>query len=214
MGSKTPLLISFLIILCTILLLWYFNPSKLSDAPAAGISKPATTNITGQQAVIGNAAIGGPFTLVDQHGNNVTDEALKEQFALIYFGFTYCPDICPTALLTMTQAIEGLGTLGDRVLPVFITVDPQRDTPEVMKSYASNFHPRFLALTGTLEQTDAAAKAYKIFYKLHNEEDKENYVVDHTGYIYLMAPDGNYLTHFSHDDSAEAMMAILTKYIR
>ncbi len=173
-----------------------------------------TTMSVVEPAAKNDAAIGGDFTLTDADGNVVTQERLKGQHSLVYFGFTFCPDICPTSLLTITQALQGLGTLGDKVLPVFITVDPERDTPAKIKDYIANFHPNMIGLTGTPEQVAKAAKAYKIYYALHKEDDPKNYVVDHSGYMYLMNPDGQYVTHFSHDDSAESIMATLTKYLR
>lgn len=172
-----------------------------------------TATESAQETPQGEAAIGGTFSLVDTAGTVVTQEALLGKHALVFFGFTSCPDICPTSLLTMTQAIESMGTEGEKVLPVFITVDPERDTPEVMKAYVASFHPRFLALTGTREQTEAAAKAYKVFHQ-QNQQDEGGYMIDHSGFIYLMSPEGKYLTHFSSSDSAEAMMAETLKYVR
>jgi cytochrome oxidase Cu insertion factor (SCO1/SenC/PrrC family) len=165
-------------------------------------------------ASTGTLPIGGTFSLGDTDGNAVTQDALKGAYSLVFFGFTSCPDICPTTLQAMTVALDKIGTLAEKVKPVFITIDPERDTPEVMKKYIASFNPRFLALTGSKEQTDAAATAYKVYYKAMKKEGDADYNVDHSGFIYLMNPAGEYVTHFSHKDSAEQMMAALTKYLR
>src|SRR3990170_3647439 len=115
--------------------------------------------------VSGEALIGGPFELVDQNGNQVTDQNFKGRLMLIYFGFTFCPDACPTALGVMRAALDKLDVAAGRVAPILITVDPDRDTPEVLKDYVSNFHPRMMGLTGTKEQIAQAAKAYRVFYQ-------------------------------------------------
>jgi cytochrome oxidase Cu insertion factor (SCO1/SenC/PrrC family) len=148
------------------------------------------------------AAIGGPFTLTDTKGNTVTEATLLGHVSLIYFGFTFCPDICPVALENITKAIEMAGEAGDDVLPVFITVDPERDTTEAMAAYIAHFHPRFIGLRGTSEQTQEAVRSYRAFAKRSETigpPDKAggDYVMDHTGYTYLMGKDGKYITHFS-----------------
>lgn len=155
----------------------------------------------------GKALVGGPFELVDQRGETVTDQDLRGRYALIYFGYTYCPDVCPTSLQTMSAAVDLLGSAGDRVQPVFITVDPARDTVEQMALYAANFHPRLLALTGTEAQVAGAAKAYRVYYQRVDDSASTEYLMDHTSLYYLMGPDGEYVTHFGHDVTAEEMAA-------
>jgi protein SCO1/2 len=147
----------------------------------------------------GKAQIGGDFTLTDQNGNLVTAHDLQGHFSLVMFGFTYCPDVCPTMLSTVTEALNRIGPAADGIQPVFISVDPERDTPEVLKAYVSAFHPRLLALSGTSEQTRAVTEAYKVYYYAHKKApgDKE-YLVDHSSFLYLMGPDGEYVTHFNH----------------
>jgi cytochrome oxidase Cu insertion factor (SCO1/SenC/PrrC family) len=201
MKSSRTFLVSFFVILIAVVALWRLMPAATSAAETTHKEE-------------GKVAVGGAFTLRDTEGNVVTQVALKGSYALVFFGFTSCPDICPTSLQVMTQAIEGMGEKGDNIRPVFITVDPERDTSAVMKEYVAKFHPRFLALTGTKEQTDEAAAAYKVFHQLHNQTDKKHYVVDHSGFIYLMSPTGEYVTHFSHDDSSEAMIALLKRYVK
>lgn len=159
------------------------------------------------------AAIGGPFTLVDQDGQTVTDESLRGQYLLIYFGYTFCPDVCPTELQAMSQAIDALGPDGEKVTPVFITVDPARDTVEQMASYAPHFHPRLLALTGTEAQVAAAAKAYRVYYKKAEDDSASDYLMDHSSIIYFMGPDGAFLTHFSYGTEPGQMAEGMGKYL-
>ncbi len=161
----------------------------------------------GQDTAMTAPTIGGPFTLVDQNGGTVTEADFKGRFMLVYFGYTYCPDVCPTALNRNSEAMDILGEQAEKIVPVFITVDPKRDTVEHMKEYAAFFHPRLVALTGTTEQVTAAAKAFRIYYSKVEEKgaDPDNYLMDHTAITYLMDPDGRFLLHFSHDATPEDM---------
>ncbi|MCH7936483.1 MAG: SCO family protein [Proteobacteria bacterium] len=161
------------------------------------------------------AAIGGPFTLVDHQGRPRTWDYFKGRLMLVYFGFTFCPDVCPTALTDMGDALGILGEAADKVTPVFITVDPDRDTPEHMKEYLKFFHPRMVGLTGTPEQTAAVLKSYKVFAAKAPVEggDAGDYLMDHTPIIYLMGPDGAYMTHFSHGASAEDIAKGIRKFL-
>jgi protein SCO1/2 len=133
--------------------------------------------------------IGGHFTLSMPDGREVSDRSFRGKWMLVYFGYTFCPDVCPTALSDMTLALRQLGPLADKVQPIFITVDPQRDTPEVMADYVGSFDPRFVALRGTPEQTAAAAKEYRAYYAVRRLGDDE-YAIDHSSFIYLMNPEG------------------------
>jgi len=155
------------------------------------------------------ALVGGPFALTDQDGKRRTDAEFRGKHMLVFFGFTNCPDFCPTALYTITQAMEKLGAKADGVVPVFITVDPERDTPAALKNYAQNFDKRVVMLTGTPAEIAAAAKAYRVFYAKRPQEKAGEYTMDHSVYIYLMDPAGKFVTHFRHavspDDLAEAL---------
>jgi cytochrome oxidase Cu insertion factor (SCO1/SenC/PrrC family) len=159
----------------------------------------------------GEALIGGPFELTDHNGNRVTDQTYKGRLMLIYFGFTYCPDACPTALGIMSAAIDKLDVAADRVVPILITVDPERDTPEVLKDYVSNFHPGMVGLTGTKEQIDRAAKAYRVFYQKAPGATADEYLMDHTLLIYLMDADGKYVTHFGPDATPDQVAEEIRK---
>ena len=158
--------------------------------------------------VSGEADIGGPFALINMRGEAVTEGVLSGHYSLIYFGFTYCPDICPLALQTVTESIDILGPAGESILPIFISLDPERDTPDVMADYVANFHPRFIGLTGTVDQTTAAANQYRVYAAktfLTDADGNEtgDYLVDHTGFTYLMSPYGQYTDHFSKDVTAQ-----------
>jgi cytochrome oxidase Cu insertion factor (SCO1/SenC/PrrC family) len=144
----------------------------------------------------GAASIGGDFTLVDQNGKTRTAADFRGRLMLLIFGFTYCPDVCPTELQTISEAIDLLGDKGAAVQPVFISVDPERDTPEQLRPYADSFHPRLVALTGSPEQVAQAARAYKVYYNKREQKDGP-YLVDHSSFIFLMGRDGKYVMHFS-----------------
>ena len=157
------------------------------------------------QTSAGEALIGGPFTLTDQHGARVTEQDFAGRFMLVYFGYTFCPDICPTSLTVMAAALDQLPEAqAEQVVPILITVDPARDTVEQLADYAPLFHPRLVALTGSEEEVREAARAYRVYYHVP-EEDGDAYLVDHSTFVYLMGPDGSYRTHFGIDASPEAM---------
>ena len=167
-------------------------------ALAAGwyLSRPG-----GQSRAQGEALIGGPFTLVDQHGREVTDKDFAGRFMLVYFGYTFCPDVCPLSLSNMVQAVALL--------------DPERDTVAQMAQYAPLFDPRLVALTGSADQIKQAAKAYRVYYSKVENGDAGDYLMDHSAFIYLMGPDGRYRRHFGHDAApdklAEALRTELAK---
>ena len=163
--------------------------------------------------VSGEALIGGPFELTDQDGNRVTDQTYKGKLMLIYFGFTFCPDACPTALGVMSAALDKLDVAADRVVPILITVDPERDTPPVLKDYVSNFHPRMVGLTGTPEQVAQVGKAYRVFYQKASGATAEDYLMDHTLLIYLMDREGKYLKHFPPDATPDQIADEIRKHL-
>jgi len=162
----------------------------------------------------GTALVGGPFTLTDQFGNTRTAEDFRGKFMLVFFGYTYCPDFCPTALNTMSEVMTLLGPDADKVQPIFITIDPQRDTVEQLRLYAQSFDPRLVALTGTPEQIAIVAKAYRVYYAKAKGESGDDYLMDHSTFVYLMGPDGAYVTHFRYGLPAEDMAAGIRKYLR
>jgi len=158
------------------------------------------------------SAIGGQFQLVDQNGKPFSDANLKGKWHLIFFGYTHCPDACPTALNEMSLALDRLGIKRDEVGVVFITVDPERDTPDVMKSYVQSFDAPIVALTGSPEAVAQAAKAYRVFYAKHPRADGD-YDMDHSAVIYVMNPEGRFTATFTPDSSADAIVQRLQKLI-
>jgi cytochrome oxidase Cu insertion factor (SCO1/SenC/PrrC family) len=149
--------------------------------------------------------IGGPFALVDQCGARRTDADFRGKLMLVYFGFTWCPDICPTDLQQIGLAVDQLGSAGEMVQPIFITVDPERDTPEHLKDYMPMFHPRFLGLSGDASSIGDAARAYRVYYEKIVLDDKSDYTMDHSAFVYLMGRDGKYLGFFPPGTTAETM---------
>ncbi|BAQ16136.1 cytochrome oxidase biogenesis protein Sco1/SenC/PrrC, putative copper metallochaperone [Methyloceanibacter caenitepidi] len=162
----------------------------------------------------GQALIGGPFELVGKDGKTVTDKDFRGRYMLVFFGFTHCPDICPAELQVMSAALDELGDKADKVVPIFITVDPERDTPELVTAYVENFGPNFVGLTGSPEAIANAAKAYRVTYQKFQEEGAgDNYSVDHSALLYLMGPDGTFVTHFPYGTSPEKMAETLRRYL-
>ena len=182
----------------------------------AGAAVLLVTTPQGGQPVqsSGTALVGGPFSLVGADGKPVTDRDFRGRYMLIFFGFTHCPDICPAELQVIAQALEQLGDKAKNVVPIFITLDPERDTPEAMGNYVKSFGPNFVGLTGSPEAIAAAAKAYRVSYaKVEDKESAADYSVDHSALVYLMDPEGRYVTHFSYGLSAEQMAEKLGKLL-
>jgi len=156
----------------------------------------------------GEALVGGPFALTDQNGKRVTDQDFRGKYMLIFFGFTYCPDVCPSELQVMTAALDQLGPAGDKIQPVFITIDPERDTPDAMKLYVANFHPRMVGLTGSPDDIAAVAKAYRVYYakaKASEGAAPGDYLMDHSTILYLMGPDGRFVKHFTYGTDVKTL---------
>ncbi len=193
----------------------HYAPTRLQVALAA-LALLAAISIAGvtyylsvqprSQMGSGTALVGGPFSLTDQTGRKVTEKDFLSKYMLVFFGYTYCPDVCPTELQVISAALDSLGSKADGIQPVFITVDPQRDTPEVMKQYVANFHPRLLGLTGSAEEIAAVAKAYRVYYsKVENNSGPDAYLMDHSSIVYLMDRDGRFLKHFTYSTDAAAL---------
>jgi len=161
-------------------------------------------------------SVGGPFTLVNQNGETVTDKDFLGRYMMIYFGYTYCPDVCPTALSDIASVLDMLGEeKAAKITPVFISVDPGRDTPEHLAEYVSFFHPRTIGLTGSEEQIKNVAREYRVYFRINEPEgsDAQDYLVDHTSIIYLVGPDGKLITHFSHGTEPQAMAERIGKLL-
>ncbi|GAB5031572.1 sco1 family protein [Nannochloropsis oceanica] len=153
----------------------------------------------GKVTSYGKPALGGPWTLVDFTGKPVTDADFRGEFLLLYFGFTHCPDICPSELVKVGRILDLLDKEPrlPMVRPVFISVDPDRDNVGQLRHYAQDFHPRILYLTGTQEQLAKVTKGYRVYFSKADEEDEENYLVDHSIVLYLIGPDGSFLDFFT-----------------
>jgi len=162
-----------------------------------------------------NNLFGGSFKLMDQDGKVFTDQDLLGSYSLIYFGYTYCPDICPTSLSTMAMALDELGEKADKIKPVFITIDPGRDRPEFLKDYVGAFHPRMVGLSGTEKQIKKVAKAYRVHRTKVLEKDKpeDEYLVNHSSITYLMNPKGEFVTMFPHGSDPSFMAKAIENYL-
>ena len=158
------------------------------------------------------AGVGGPFHLEDQNGKPVSDQDMKGRPFLVFFGFTHCPDVCPTTLFDMSQVLRKLGPDADRTGALFVTVDPERDTPAVMKDYLSNFDPHLRGLTGDAAAVNAAIKAYRVYAK-KVPLDNGDYTMDHTAVVYLMDKDGHFVAPFNLKRTPEAAAADLRRYL-
>lgn len=155
--------------------------------------------------------IGGNFTLTDHSGNEFNSDLMKGRLSLVYFGFTFCPDICPTSLQKLTNVLTTLDKYQIDVLPIFITVDPSRDTQELLKEYLGHFHTKFLGLTGTEREIREVADLYKVFYAKSEgaKEAGDKYMIDHSSFVYLMDKNGRYLKHFYMTTKAEEIVEFI-----
>jgi protein SCO1/2 len=169
----------------------------------------------GGEGGLTSIAIGGPFSLVAPDGKTVTDQTYRDRWQLVYFGYTLCPDACPTALNDIAAALQKLGPLAAKVQPIFITVDPARDTQKVMGEYVKAFDPRIVGLTGTPDQIAGAAKAYRVYYaKAPDKDAPDGYLMDHSSVIYVMRPgDGRFVATFTNETTADQMAERLKKLI-
>lgn len=171
---------------------------------------PGQTSRTAQYS--GKALVGGPFTLTDQTGKRVSEKDFLGRNMLVFFGFTHCPDICPSGLQVMSAALAKLGDKAKDVVPVFITLDPERDTPEKLGDYLKSFDPRFVGLTGSKDEIAATAKAYRVFYQIvPDEKVAGEYSIDHAAIIYLMGKNGEFVTHIPHTTNVDQVVAALAK---
>ncbi|WP_297619532.1 SCO family protein [uncultured Roseicyclus sp.] len=153
----------------------------------------------------GAGQIGGPFTLIDEAGQTVSDADVITKPTLVYFGYTFCPDVCPLDAVRNAEAIDLLEADGYDVLPVMISVDPLRDTPEVMAAFTANIHERMLGLTGTPDQTDAAARAYRVYYRSNRDSGDPYYLVDHSAFTYLVLPEHGFVEFFNRETTPQQM---------
>ncbi|MCT8158603.1 SCO family protein [Pseudoruegeria sp. SHC-113] len=184
------------IVIAMLGVLWFVTSGTRSDDQFAACRE--------SQIAGGAGAIGGPFTLVNGDGETVTDADVITKPSILYFGYTFCPDVCPLDNVRNAEAVDLLAAQGIEVTPVFISIDPERDTPEVMKDYGEIIHDRMIALTGSEEQVKAASQAYKTYYRKQESED-EFYLVDHSTFSYLVLPDHGFVEFFKRDTTPQQM---------
>jgi protein SCO1 len=204
------------------------QPTPSSPPPARGVPRLAIVGLVAAVLLIaaatallltgrggaGASGIGGPFALIDGDNKTVTDKDFRGKFMLVYFGYSFCPDVCPTTLNEIAEAMDKLGPTSARVQPIFITVDPRRDTPAVIKQYASAFTPKLLGLTGSPEQIAQVAKEYRVYYAEHRTGPGPNdYSMDHSSILYLMGPDGQFIEPIPADDNAAAIASVIEKAV-
>jgi protein SCO1 len=157
---------------------------------------------------------GGPFSLVDGTGAIITDQTFRGRWELVFFGYTYCPDLCPTTLSTIADALHELGPLAAQIQPIFVTVDPRRDTPEIVGAYVKNFDPRIVGLTGSPEAIAAMTAEYKVYYAVHKTGDgPDDYLMDHSGFVYLMNPEGKFARVLSGEGPGKALADRLRPFL-
>ena len=179
-------------------------PSNDSRADAARLMN---------ELMSGKGPIGGSFTLTDPAGARRSLADFHGSLVLLYFGFTYCPDVCPTDLLAMGNLIRSLGTGGDQLQPVFVTLDPERDTPEVLETYVASFHPRFIALTGTEDEIRRVATSYKVFFQKVRPKGVDTYFIDHSAYVFLLDREGRFATLFPPGTPQERMAVLVREQL-
>ena len=180
---------------------------------AAGSGGMYALLTAGESKSEGAALIGGPFSLIDVNGKRVTERDFRGKLMLVFFGYAHCPDVCPTGLQTLSNVMEKLAGDAGKVVPVFISVDPKRDTPQVLAGYMQNFSPAIVALTGDEKDIASAAKAYRVYYRKAQAGGDEDYTVDHSAFVYLMDREGKYVTHFAFNMPLDSMLAVIRKKI-
>lgn len=182
----------------------------------AGCNAPSDPPI--KEAPLYGASIGGPFELTGTEGKTVRWSDFDEQYRIVYFGYTYCPDICPTDVQRMSQGLrqfeQAQPDQGAKVQPIFITIDPERDNQAVVAEFIANFHPRLIGLTGTPEQIKDAADAFRVFYSKGETPESGNYLMEHSAITYLFGPDGEPIATLPTDLGADAVAEELAKWVR
>ena len=196
-------------VVCLLLVTWI---ASLGIWPFADRSGAQFASCRSSAVAGGVGRIGGPFNLLDSAGKTVTEADVITAPSLVYFGYTFCPDVCPMDTIRNAEAVDVLEENGKTATPVFISIDPKRDTPEVVGDYAEAIHPRMIGLTGSPEQVKAASRAYRTYYKAHDDDD-EYYLVDHSTMTYLVLPDHGVVEFFRRDVGPEALAAIAACFI-
>jgi protein SCO1 len=163
--------------------------------------------------VTANVELGGEFALTDHNGNRVTDKDFKDKLMLVYFGYTFCPDFCPAELTAIAETLKMFGSRVEQIQPLFISIDPERDSQEVLKNYVAGFHPKLLGLRGNPGETEKIKEAYKIYAAKTQEGTDSDYLVDHTTFVYLMGRDGKFITMFKYGTPPQSMYKEIKKHL-
>lgn len=200
-------LLSFLGVAIGIAAAWYQVNNEAGASNVFARIEPASG------AVMAGSEIGGPFTLINHQGEPVTEQNFRESYKLVFFGFTHCPEICPAELQKITTAMKALGPEGEAVQPIFISVDPERDTPAVMKDYLSAFHPRIVGLTGTREQIRAVEESYKVYAAKVEGVSPGSYTMNHSSFTFFLTPEGELIDLFSAADTPSDMVKVIMQAI-
>ncbi len=184
--------------------------AALAFGAASRLVKPAD-----RPSGTGTALVGGPFTMLNQKGETVTEKNFVGKYMLVFFGYTYCPDVCPTTLQVMGKALDKIGAKAAKITPVFVSIDPGRDDVATMKNYVEAVDPRLTGLTGSPQQVSAMSGAYRVYYaKVEDAKRPADYLMDHSSLIFLMAPDGAYLKHFNYDVTSDDLAAALDDMVK
>ncbi len=205
-GWRSPALIAVLLMAAAVAFVFFRSAAAPPDrrAEAARLMN---------ELMVGKVPIGGPFTLTDQHGKTRSLADFRGRPVLLYFGYTFCPDVCPTDLLAIGELIRSLGPRGDELQPVFITLDPARDKPEIIGAYTTSFHPRFVALHGSEEEIRRIATAYKIFYEKVTPPGSGTYLLDHAAFVFLLDREGRYVGLFPPGTPPQRMAAMVEEQL-
>jgi protein SCO1/2 len=185
----------------------------VTQAPAQSEVRRAEAARFMNELMSGKAAIGAPFTLTNQSGRRVSLSAFRGKVVLLYFGSTYCPDVCPTDLLAIAQTLNTLGKAGEQVQPIFVTLDPMRDTRKLLGDYAAAFHPRIVALSGSEDEIRRVATAYKVFFEKVTPPDSKTYFIDHSAFTFLLDRSGKYVLFFPPGTPSKRMTAAVREQL-
>ena len=205
-GWRAPALIAVILAAAAVAIFQLREP-----APAEGRRADAARLMN--ELMTGKGPVGGPFTLTDQYGERRSLSDFRGKLVLLYFGFTYCPDVCPTDLMEMGNLIRSLGADGDKLQPVFITLDPARDSREALRAYAASFHPRFVALSGSEDEIRRVATSYKVFFEKVRPPGANTYLIDHSAFIFLLDREGRFATLFPPGTPQERMAVMVREQL-
>ena len=185
----------------------------LRDDVPAGSNRAGAARLM-NELMSGKGSVGGPFTLTDQDGGRRSLSDFRGKLVLLYFGFTYCPDVCPTDLMAVGNLVRSLGPEGDQLQPVFVTLDPERDTRDILRAYATSFHPRFISLSGTEDEIRRVATSYKVFFEKVRPPGTGTYFIDHSAYVFLLDRDGRFITLFPPGTPQERMAVMVREQLQ